>query len=149
MLKMSTTGAAGAAGSLPTNFILSPHQQDLLFAALNSNTFNDSNDKKPIDSLAGNVEESPYLDFDYDLDAGDNGYDIPHYTNMTGQMMASIPRAASSSDGDTTDIHDKRSHPDEEDDGDEGGGKRREGDDKGAKKPGRKPLTSEPTTVCC
>lgn len=46
------------------------------------------------------------------------------------------------------DTHDKRKiNEDDGPAGDDGGGKRREGDDKTAKKPGRKPLTSEPTTV--
>ena len=37
----------------------------------------------------------------------------------------------------------------DEDEDEEGDSKRREGDDKQAKKPGRKPLTNEPTTVSC
>ena len=44
-------------------------------------------------------------------------------------------------------LHDKRKSMDGKGDDDEGGGKRREGDDKTSKKPGRKPLTSEPTSV--
>jgi len=59
-------------------------------------------------------------------------------------MIGKLP--GSSSDGDT-ETHDKRQHPDDDDDDEEdGGGKRREGD-KGSKKPGRKPLTNEPTSV--
>jgi AP-1-like factor len=48
-----------------------------------------------------------------------------------------------------TEEHDKRKSPDEEDDeeDDESDHKRQEGDDKVAKKPGRKLITAEPTTV--
>jgi AP-1-like factor len=48
-----------------------------------------------------------------------------------------------------TEEHDKRKSPDEEDDEeeDESDHKRQEGDDKVAKKPGRKLITAEPTTV--
>jgi AP-1-like factor len=59
-------------------------------------------------------------------------------------MIGNLPGTSSDGDADT---HDKRSHPDDDDDDDEGGGKRREGDEKSSKKPGRKPLTSEPTSV--
>lgn len=42
----------------------------------------------------------------------------------------------------------RKEHPDDDDDDDESpGGKRRESEGKIAKKPGRKPLTSEPTSV--
>lgn len=47
------------------------------------------------------------------------------------------------------DVHEKRSHPDDEDDEGsptENGSKRRESTDKVPKKPGRKPLTSEPSS---
>lgn len=58
-------------------------------------------------------------------------------------MIGSLP--GDSPEGES---NEKRKSPDEDGDEDEeGGGKRREGDDKQAKKPGRKPLTSEPTTV--
>jgi len=81
------------------------------------------------------MEESPFVDY---LD-GDNGFD---FDNADGDMIGSLP-------GDTPgDSSEKRKSPDDgDDDDDEGGGKRREGEDKQAKKPGRKPLTSEPTTV--
>ena len=56
------------------------------------------------------------------------------------RMIGDLP------DDPASDLHDKRKSIDGEDDDDEGGGKRREGADKTAKKPGRKPLTSEPTS---
>lgn len=83
-------------------------------------------------------EESPYLDFDLDAD-GDDGFDF----DMNGQMIGDIPDSHNSGD-----LHDKRKSIDgNDDDDDEGGGKRRESEDKSGKKPGRKPLTSEPTSV--
>lgn len=84
-----------------------------------------------------NPDESPYLDFDIDGDGdgdGDDSYDF----DSNGQMIGEMPESG--------ELHDKRKSMDDNDD-DEGGGKRREGEDKSGKKPGRKPLTSEPTTV--
>ncbi|CAA9956661.1 AP1 transcription factor [Pyrenophora teres f. maculata] len=152
-------------------FYLDATQQDLLLAALASNNQNatdlfstgldsGANDKQAMDnsqyqysldsldpayftspqqSVHANsfnnagVDESPFIDY---LD--DNNLD---YDNADGDMIGSLP-------GDTPgDSSEKRKSPDDEDaDDDEGGGKRREGEDKQAKKPGRKPLTSEPTT---
>jgi AP-1-like factor len=153
-------------------FYLDATQQDLLLAALASNnqnpndlfstgldngthnkqSINDAQFQYPVDALDptyftspqqstigtgfGNVgiEESPFIDY---LD-GDNGFD---FENAEGDMIGALP-------GDTpADSNEKRKSPgDEEAEDDEGGGKRREGEDKQAKKPGRKPLTSEPTT---
>ncbi|KAG9189147.1 hypothetical protein G6011_06015 [Alternaria panax] len=153
-------------------FYLDATQQDLLLAALASNNQNpndlfsagldngssnkqsmsNSQFQYPLDSLdpayftspqqqapangfnnAG-IDESPFVDY---LD-GDNSFD---FDNADGDMIGSLP-------GDTPgDSSEKRKSPgDDADDDDEGGGKRREGEDKQAKKPGRKPLTSEPTT---
>ena len=86
-------------------------------------------------------EESPFIDYDYEFDP-DGSFDYDFASQ--GQMIGKLP--GSSSDGDA-DTHDKRSHPDDEEEEEEGGGKRREGDEKTGKKPGRKPLTSEPTSV--
>jgi len=153
-------------------FYLDATQQDLLLAALASNNQhptdlfstgldNGASDKQsmnnaqyqyPLDGLDpayftspqqsvhannfnnGSVDESPFIDY---LD-GDNSLD---YDNVDGDMIGALP-------GDTPgDSSEKRKSPDDDDaDDDEGGGKRREGEDKQAKKPGRKPLTSEPTT---
>ncbi len=78
---------------------------------------------------------------DYNLDLG---WDDPlnlEDGDETGELQDEVP---SNTNGDgAPDTHEKRKNPD--DDG-EGGGKRREGEEKPAKKPGRKPLTSEPTT---
>ena len=151
-------------------FYLDPNQQDLLLAALSSNTQNTNDifaglsDNKqamngqhfqfPTDNIdpyaftspqqstpattfnnAG-VDESPFADYldgegGFDFDGADNG-DL-----MIGDLPGDSP-------GETSE---KRKSPGDADDDIEGGGKRREGEDKQAKKPGRKPLTSEPTTV--
>ncbi|KAI9712506.1 MAG: hypothetical protein M1812_006922 [Candelaria pacifica] len=87
------------------------------------------------------LNESPFLDYDLDGDL-DGSFD---FDDSNGdQMIGGLPGRSSSGENEG-DIHDKRKSMDGEDD-DEGGGKRREGDDKTAKKPGRKPLTSEPTS---
>jgi hypothetical protein len=84
-----------------------------------------------------------YADLDYDLD-GSFDYDDSNLTD--GQFMDSLP-AQSSIDNGEVETHDKRKNS--EDDGPDGeiGAKRREGEEKQPKKPGRKPLTSEPTSV--
>jgi AP-1-like factor len=87
------------------------------------------------------LDDQQFLDYldsnrdsvDYDLDQAD------------GFVDDSVdPNSFEGGDGD---LHDKRKSI-EDDDGDEDGlePKRREGEEKTAKKPGRKPLTSEPTT---
>ena len=153
-------------------FYLDSNQQDLLLAALASNNQNTNDlftsmDPKrqlsgsqfqyPVDNLEGNfftspqqstpanafsnINESPFVDY---ID-GDNSFDFDADTGelMIGALPGDSPNGRGSEDG-----NEKRKSPDDDADDDEGGGKRREGDDKQAKKPGRKPLTSEPTTVC-
>lgn len=84
-------------------------------------------------------DDSPFLD--YDLDDGNFDWD----TNE--QMIGSLPGTSLNDDEEENDLHDKRKNPDDDKDDEEGGGKRRESDDRSSKKPGRKPLTSEPTSV--
>ena len=140
------------------NSQLTPAQQDLLLAALASNS--KPNQRSSAGARAGSLDsmsdqggtnglqtsppsgnfdfgpdDSPYLDFDIDGE-GEESYDF----DVNGQMIGDLPESAG-------DLHDKRKSIDGNDDDDEGGGKRRESDDKSGKKPGRKPLTSEPTTV--
>lgn len=151
-------------GTINPSFTLSKRQEELLFAALNSNNkisnIDTSNKQsRDLDSMApgaftesplqapgsgtlNGFEESPFIDYDYEFDA-DGSFDYDFSNDSQGQMIGKLP--GTSSDGDA-DNHDKRSHPDDEDEED-GGGKRREGDEKSSKKPGRKPLTSEPTSV--
>ena len=84
--------------------------------------------------------DSPFLD--YDLDDANFDWD----TNGD-QMIGSLPETSLQDEDEDSELHDKRKSPDDNQDEDEGGGKRRESDDKMSKKPGRKPLTSEPTSV--
>jgi len=83
------------------------------------------------------LDDSPFLDFDLE----DESFD---WDNSDDQLIGNIP--GTSLNNDELELHDKRKNPDDDND-EEGGGKRREGDDRSSKKPGRKPLTSEPTTV--
>lgn len=153
-------------------FYLDPNQQDLLLAALASNNQNSADLLAGLDATAANanrsfqypldnldpstffaspqqelganfnannanngVEESPFVDYldgdNFDFDNADDS-DL-----MIGALPGDSPMENESSE--------KRKSPDDDVDDNEGGGKRREGEDK--KKPGRKPLTSEPTTV--
>jgi len=148
--------------ALNPEFTLSARQEELLFRALNSNktsletvfsqpkdsitmapgSFTESPVQAPGSGTLNGFEDSPFIDYDYEFDA-DGSYDYDFANDSQGQMIGKLP--GSSSDGDA-DTHDKRSHPDDDGDDEEGGGKRREGDEKSSKKPGRKPLTSEPTS---
>lgn len=156
-------------------FYLDATQQDLLLAALASNNQNpndifatngngqgsmsNSQFQYPTESVDpssfftspqqstpasafnnGGMDESPFVDY---LD-GDNSFDFDNAEDdmMIGSLPGASPRAKNGEEA-----NEKRKSPDDDGDDDEGGGKRREGEDKQAKKPGRKPLTSEPTTV--
>lgn len=145
---------------------LSPDQQDLLLAALSSNipankqpnrTPQIKTDHSP-DHLVSNDlsappsggyeqsqsrlnafggfgdEESPFLDFDPNVD-----FEFPGSADLIGDLPGTVP-------GQDYDIGEKRKSMDGkvEAEGEDTGKKRRESE---AKKPGRKPLTSEPTTV--
>ncbi|ATZ56463.1 Bap1 [Botrytis cinerea B05.10] len=158
------TASTNRSNPINPDFTLSPRQEELLFAALNSNksannmdtsitassnglpntstsAFNESPTQAPGSGTLNGFEESPFIDYDYEFE-GDDSFNFDFTNDSQGQMIGNLP--GTSSDGDT-DNHEKRSHPDDDDD-EEGGGKRREGDDKSSKKPGRKPLTSEPTS---
>lgn len=90
-------------------------------------------------------DDSPFLDLFLD---GENE-DSFEFDDQ-GQMFGELPEDGSDDNGtaDPGHLHDKRkSMGAQDDDDEEGGGKRREGEDKQVKKPGRKPLTSEPTSV--
>jgi AP-1-like transcription factor len=137
-----------------SDMYLSPDEQDLLVAALNSNQAGPLNTKQstppnpnytpqtgtnPGSGQLDYSDDSPYLDFDPDGEFDDSfGYG-------GGRMIGDLPDDLN---GSTPDLHDKRKSIDGEEDDEEGDHKRHEGDGKAAKKPGRKPLTSEPTTVC-
>lgn len=91
--------------------------------------------ESPSSAMLGSEEfESPLIDYDFD----DVNYD---WDNSAGLMIGSLPGAANEEEND---LHDKRKSIEDDD---EITHKRREGEDKTAKKPGRKPMTGEPTTV--
>jgi AP-1-like factor len=113
-------------------------------------------------NIAHGLSESPFLDYDYDV-GPDSSFDFDFGNDgqtdgLTGRMIGDLPGSSSDgSDGGKDDSKtsspdnessDKRSHPDEDDDDEaENGAKRRESDGKVPKKPGRKPLTNEPSSV--
>ncbi|KAL3453140.1 transcription factor PAP1-domain-containing protein [Aspergillus insuetus] len=148
---------------------LSPGEQDLLLAALSSNNPNSkqqqyntqkSNSATTVNNTPGqassgsfnaspafdgsnsqfgnfNYDESPFLDFNPDVEWDFQGSE---------DLIGDLPGGAQS---DEHEVGDKRKES--EDSTEEVTGKKRresddKGDDKTAKKPGRKPLTSEPTS---
>lgn len=147
----------------PHDFVLTPQQQSLLFAALNSN-------KQPMPSpMAGNLnmspasfggsptqktdingfDTSPFLDYDYDIN-GDTSFDFSFADGSASnaKMIGDLPGSAGSEkSGSENNETEKRSHPDDENEDDGGDAKRQETGEKVSKKPGRKPLTTEPTSV--
>lgn len=86
-------------------------------------------------------DESPFID--YPLDGEEDSFNFDDEGQMFGDLAEDSPE---NSVTDPEHLHDKRKSLSTQDQDDEGGGKRREGSDKQAKKPGRKPLTSEPTS---
>jgi AP-1-like transcription factor len=136
------------------DFVLTPQQQSLLFAALQSNkpsTMSPGSNTSPAQGtdLSG-YQESPYLDYDYSFDGPDSSYDFSFDNDAAPKMIGDLPGTGGSKDASESpagDSPDKRSHPDDEEDEEENGPKRRESTEKVPKKPGRKPLTSEPTSV--
>ncbi|KAK8085022.1 hypothetical protein PG997_006293 [Apiospora hydei] len=159
----STTSTQG----LPHNFILTPQQQSLLYRALTSNQ--PANGSPPTDALSvspsalkqngpskvDSVQESPYQDYDYDFGSGpDSGFDFDFANGAAGQMIGDLPNMSPGDSNDSSkatspenDNAEKRSYPDEDEgDREENGNKRRESEGKVPKKPGRKPLTNEPSS---
>ena len=153
---------AGQTAATQSTPYLTNTQQDLLLAALSSNKPNTMSNSQRIptvkrspsdpdqtimpNTLYASPQQAPSrdnfssLDFDtspyLDYPNGDTSFDLDEH-DLGGQEMIGP-------------LHDKRKITDEDEDEDEeGDSKRREGDDKQAKKPGRKPLTNEPTTVSC
>ena len=90
----------------------------------------------PDPSLISSLDESPLFE---DLDDGNFEWE-----NGGDQLFGDIPENDFNDDGE---LHDKRKASMGSEDGEEGASKRQEGDGKTPKKPGRKPLTAEPTTV--
>jgi AP-1-like factor len=150
------------------NLQLTPEQQRLFFAALQANQSsgefpeltNFNNDVAQtsttfsLDDSRG-ISSSPLQDdpdsgsfeqddspFGYDLEL-DGSYD---FDTVEGQAMIGRLPGGSPEDGRDNDFDHKRKSPSDSNLAEDGGGKRHEGEEKQAKKPGRKPLTSEPTS---
>lgn len=140
----------------PQGLYLSPDQQDLLRAALSSNNPQPKQEPDTTPNLAATasynaspnglnhssngssgyingLDESPFVDFNPDAD-----FDFHGSESLIGDLPGGV--------ADDYELGDKRKDTDP--DHEESGKKRRESDEKIARKPGRKPLTSEPTTVC-
>ena len=90
------------------------------------------------------LDDSPFIDFDPDFDY-DGNFEYDGSNSLNGQMIGALPGTSDSSGH--ADSNGKRKSFDGYEEEEDGGGKRQETDDKTAKKPGRKPLTSEPTSV--
>ncbi|KAK0641167.1 transcription factor PAP1-domain-containing protein [Cercophora newfieldiana] len=146
-----------------SNFILTPQQQNLLYAALNSNrTANNQTNSAAVGlspmsfnaspSLGldkmGSFQNSPDLDYDYDFTGADSSFDYSMDNIEQPRMIGDLPGSSVNgrSESAETESPDKRSHPDDDDEEEPNGAKRRESEDKVAKKPGRKPLTTEPSS---
>ena len=80
----------------------------------------------------------------------DFSFEGPNAAKMIGDLPgdSASPESDAHSDSPDYENSDKRSHPDDDDDDEHSGGaKRRESEEKVPKKPGRKPLTTEPSSV--
>ena len=121
------TGAQMASGT--------PSQRSRDTMMNNSSIYTSPDQDGPASGL--DADTSPLLDFDLE----DGNYDWDN----NGDLFGDLPGLPS---GDNSEHHDKRKKStDDNDDEEEGSGKRRESDEKTGRKPGRKPLTGEPTTV--
>lgn len=147
--------------NLQHDFILTPQQQNLLYAALNSNraasnqatgalglspmSFNAS-PPQGLNSLSS-FQNSPELDYDYDFTGADSSFDYSIDNIGQAKMIGDLPGSSTKARSESADneTSDKRSHPDDDEE-ETNGAKRRESEDKVAKKPGRKPLTTEPSS---
>jgi AP-1-like transcription factor len=166
----STTMASAHSAGYQPNFVLTPQQQNLLFRALTSNQPNGGSTSNNGLSLSpesltqspapnglseSGTQESPLLDFDYDF-GPDSSFDFD-FANGNDTLNGDLPGSDADGDdnGDGTkastpenDNAEKRSLDEEGDEGrEEGSAKRRESEGKVPKKPGRKPLTNEPSSV--
>ncbi|KAL1842647.1 hypothetical protein VTJ49DRAFT_4558 [Mycothermus thermophilus] len=150
------------------DFILTPQQQSLLFAALNANRPNNapSNtgfqtsplqplqfDTSPIQGSGSlsSFHTSPDLDFSYDFTGPDSSFDFPDGADQP-KMIGDLPGANSANGANTArsksestdaEASEKRSLPGDAENSEP---KRRESEEKVPKKPGRKPLTTEPSS---
>ena len=107
------------------------------------------NQKTPGSGQLSTFDESPFLNYET-LEDGNFDWD-----NSGDQLFGDLPDTEYNEFNefnDENEHHDKRKASSDQENEEEGSSKRRESDDKAekkpAQKPGRKPLTGEPTTVC-
>ncbi|ERF72800.1 hypothetical protein EPUS_04235 [Endocarpon pusillum Z07020] len=106
-----------------------------------NNTNGHSNQSAQNTLTSGLYPEPDDCPFGFDLDVDvDDKFDF----DSSGQFIDDFPGDVSQIDA--GDLHEKRKSIGDKDDEEEGGGKRRESEGGPGKKPGRKPLTAEPTT---
>lgn len=86
---------------------------------------------------SGQFEDTSPLG-DFELEDGNFDWD------NSGELFGDLPEMPT---GEDIEHHDKRKKSADDDGQEEVSGKRRESDERGAKKPGRKPIIGEPTTV--
>lgn len=133
-----------ASNAIPSNTrsYSDPKQQYNGAMSNGANMYTSPIQQTPGSGQLSSFDESPFLDYD-NLDDGNFDWD-----NSGDQLFGDLPGTEYNDDGEH---HDKRKASIDDDDEEEGSSKRREGDDKSGKKaaqkPGRKPLTGEPTTV--
>jgi AP-1-like factor len=110
------------------------------------NSFYDTSPAQGYGNMSS-FQNSPDLDNENDFGGGDSGAEPLHNdTTLIGGHTRSS-RSSTRSASDEVENADKRRHPDDEDDEDGNDAKRREPGEKTAKKPGRKPILTEPTSV--
>lgn len=164
------------AGEQQNIFFLTPEQRHLLLSALSSNKPSPSLEKNSsnkgsilrnpaehipepsADAMDASIhpaafgladDENPFLDFkvDGDFDFQDNLNDVPDFLeSITGDGNSDESETPEAS----SELREKRKEMEDEDSDDdveESGKKLKESDDKASRKPGRKLVTAQPTTV--
>lgn len=121
---------------------IDPQQLSTGSMANSTNMYTSPIQQAPGSGQLDSFDESPFLDYE---NLEDGNFD---WENSGDQLFGDIPGTEYNDEGEH---HDKRKASVDEEDEVENSSKRREGDDKTPKKtgqkPGRKPLTGEPTTV--
>lgn len=121
---------------------IEPQQLSTGVMANSTNMYTSPIQQAPGSGQLDSFDESPFLDYE---NLEDGNFD---WENSGDQLFGDIPGTELNDEGEH---HDKRKASVDEEDEMENSRKRREGDDKTPKKtgqkPGRKPLTGEPTTV--
>jgi hypothetical protein len=143
-------------------FRITDEQHEMLMIALNSNAESQfgavENRTTAAADLSGVDLYSDKFDMDFSLIGGGGGGGEGDDSLLAIDESLFMPNPA-----DDTGTHEKRNHPDEDDDDDDDDGeadtnadgnglrksaKRQDSSKKSFKKPGRKPLTKEPVSVC-